>query len=122
MLDIYHILRIKVLEDSAECGVFVVSVYCGEPFLLQFWCTKPPFRSAQVEQMGVSLQAAAEMRFVLRVLHRAPKLPNSHYWGPFVMTLCLDALPFRFCLPAEAHSSSKIQDFMEECGELTLLR
>lgn len=122
MLDIHHILRIKVLKDSAECGVFVVSVCCGEPLLLRFWCSKPPFRNGQVEQMEVNLQDAAEMNFVLRALHRAPNLPNSHYWGPFVLELCLDALSFRFRLPAEVHSSSKIQDIMEECGELTLLR
>lgn len=122
MLDIYHILRIKVLEDSAECGVFVINVYCGEPLLLRFWCRKPPFRNGQVEQTDVSSQAVAQMDFVLRALHRAPNLPNSHYWGPFVLALCLDALPFRFHLPAEAHSSSKIQDIMKECGELTLLR
>lgn len=122
MLDIRHILRIKVLEDSSECGVFVISVCCGEPLLLQFWCRKPPFRNGQVEQTDVSLQTAVKVDFVLRALHRAPNLPNSHYWCPFVLTLCLDALPFRFRLPARAHSGSKIQDIMEECGELTLLR
>lgn len=123
MRDTHHILRIKVLEDSAECGVFVINVYCGEPLLLRFWCRKPPFRNGQVEQMDANWQAAsAEMDFVLRVLHRAPNLPNSHYWGPFVLALCLDALPFRFRLPEEAHSGSEIQDIMEECGELTLLR
>ena len=122
MLDSHHILRIKVLEDSAECGVFVISVYCEEPLLLQFWCTKPPFRSAHVEQMDVRSQAVAEMDFVLRVLHRAPNLPNSHYWGPFVLALCLDALPFRFRLPAEADDGSKIQEILKGGGELTLLR
>lgn len=122
MLDIHHVLRIKVLEDSAECGVFVINVYCGEPLLLQFWCRKPPFRNGQVEQMDASSHREAEMDFVLRALHRAPNLPNSHYWGPFVLALCLDALPFRFRLPAEAHSGSRMQDIMEECGELTLLR
>lgn len=122
MLDSRRILRIKVLEDSAECGVFVISVYCGEPLLLRFWYTKPPFRSGHVEQMDVRSQAVAEMDFVLRVLHRAPNLPNSHYWGPFVLALCLDALPFRFRLPAEADNGSKIQEIMEGGGELTLLR
>lgn len=122
MLDIHHILRIKVLEDSAECGVFVISVYCGEPLLLRFWRRKPLFRNGQVEQTDVNSRAVAELHFVLRALNRAPNLPNSHYWGPFVLALCLDALPFRFRLPAEAHSSSRIQDIMEDCGELTLLR
>lgn len=122
MLDICHILRIKVLEDSAECGVFVIKVFCGEPLLLRFWCRKPPFCNGQVEQTDMNSPTVAEVDFVLRALHRAPNLPNSHYWGPFVLSLCLDALPFRFRLPARAHSSSKIQDIMEECGELTLLR
>lgn len=119
MLDI---LRIKVLEDSAECGVFVISVCCGEPLLLRFWCRKPPFQNGQVEQTDVNSQAVTEMDFVLRALHRAPNLPNSHYWGPFVLSLCLDALPFRFRLPARAGNGSEIQDIMEESGELTLLR
>lgn len=122
MLDIHHLLRIKVLEDSAECGVFVIHAYCGEPLLLQFWCRKPLFRNSQVEQTDVNLQTAVGMDFVLRALHRAPNLPNSHYWGPFVLALCLDALHFRFRLPAEAHSGRKIQDIIEECGELQLLR
>lgn len=122
MLDIHHILRIRVLEDSAECGVFVINVFCGEPLLLQFWCRKPAFRNGQVEQTDVNSQAVAKMDFVLQALHRAPNLPNSHYWGPFVLTLCLDALHFRFRLPAQAESGSKIQDILEECGELTLWR
>ncbi|KAI9516694.1 hypothetical protein NQZ68_013751 [Dissostichus eleginoides] len=122
MLDIRHILRIKVLEDSAECGVFVINVCCGEPLLLRFWCRKPPFRNGQVEQTEVNSQTMEELNFVLRALHRAPNLPNSHYWGPFVLSLCLDAVTFRFQLPARAHRSSKIQDIMEECGEVTLLR
>ncbi|KAK9527563.1 hypothetical protein VZT92_014114 [Zoarces viviparus] len=122
MPDIGHILRIKVLEDSAEGGVFVINVCCGEPLLLQFWRGKPPFRNGQVEQTDVSWRAAAEVDFVLRALHRAPGLPNGHYWGPFVLTLCLDALPFRFRLPARAHSGSRLQDIMGEGGELRLLR
>lgn len=122
MLDIHHILRIRVLEDSAECGVFVINIYCGEPLLLRFWCQKAPFRNSQVEQMEVTSQAEAEVDFVLRALHRAPNLPNSHYWGPFVLVLCLDALRFRFHLPAQAHNGSNIQDIMEKCGQLTLLR
>lgn len=122
MLDIHHILCIRVLEDSAESGIFAISVFCGEPLLLQFWCRKPPFHNEQVEQMDVRYQTQAEMNFVLRALHRAPNLPNSHYWGPFVLALCLDALPFRFRLPDDADNSSKIQEIMEECGELTLLR
>lgn len=122
MLDIHHILRIKVLEDSAECGVFVISIYCGEPLLLQFWCRKPPFRNGQVEQMDAISRGVAEMDFVLRALHRAPNLPNSHYWGPFVLSLCLDALPFRFRIPPGAHRDGKIQDLVDECGEVTLFR
>lgn len=122
MLDIHHILRIQVLGDSAECGVFVIKVYCGEPLLLQFWCRKPPFLNGQVEQTDVNWHAAAEMDFVLRALHRAPNLPNSHFWGPFVLALCLDALRFCFRLPVHALSSSKMQDIIEECGELVLLR
>lgn len=122
MLQIHHILRIRVLEDSAECGVFVVNIYCGEPLLLRFWCVKPAFRNGQVEQMDANAQTAAQMDFVLRVTHRAPDLPNSHYWGPFVLSLCLDALRFRFRLPTQAQSGRELQQIMEECGELTLLR
>ncbi|KAK5849905.1 hypothetical protein PBY51_014202 [Eleginops maclovinus] len=122
MLDNRHILRIKVLEDSAESGVFVINVYCGEPLLLRFWGRKPPFRNGQVEQTEVNSQTDEELNFVLRALHRAPNLPNSHYWGPFVLSLCLDAIHFCFRLPARANRSSKIQDIMEECGEVTLLR
>lgn len=122
MLQIHHILRIRVLEDSAECGVFVVNIYCGEPLLLRFWCVKPAFRNGQVEQMDANAQTATQMDFVLRVTHRAPDLPNSHYWGPFVLSLCLDALRFRFRLPTQAQSGREIQEIMEECGELMLLR
>lgn len=122
MLQIHHILRIRVLEDSAECGVFVVNIYCGEPLLLRFWCVKPAFRNGQVEQMDANAQTATQMDFVLRVTHRAPGLPNSHYWGPFVLSLCLDALRFRFRLPTQAQSGREIQEIMEECGELMLLR
>lgn len=122
MLDIHHILCIRVQEDSEESGFFVINVYCGEPLLLRFWRRKPAFRNGQVELTDVNPQTAAEMDFVLRVISRAPDLPNSHYWGPFVLSLCLDALPFRFRLPAQAVSGSEIQEIMEECGELTLLR
>lgn len=122
MLDIHHILCIRVLEDSAECGVFVINIYCDEPLLLQHWCRKTAFRNGQVEQTDVNLQKVAEMDFVLRVLQRAPNVPNSHYWGPFVLGLCLDAAHFRFRLPAQARSFSIMQDIMEECGELTLFR
>lgn len=119
----HRVLRIKVLEDSARCSVFVVRVSCSEPRLLHLWCQKQPFCNGQVEQAAVNLRpAASEVRFLLRALHRAAGLPNSHYWGPFVLELCLDALPFRFRLPAEAQSSSQIQDIMEQRGELTLLR
>lgn len=53
ILDIHHILPIKVLEDSAECGVSVINIYCCEPLLLQFGCMKPPFCNGRVEQMEV---------------------------------------------------------------------
>lgn len=122
MLDIHHILSISVLEDSAECGVFVINVYCGEPLLLQFWCRKPAFCNSQVEQTEVRQQSTAELDFVLRVVNRAPNLPNSHYWCPFVLSLCLDARRYRFRLPAGAQNGSRIHNIMEECGELTLLR
>lgn len=117
-----HILCIRVLEDSAECGVFVINVYCDEPLLLQHWCRKTAFRNGQVEQTDVNLQKAAEIDFVLRALHRAPNVPNSHYWGPFVLALCLDAVRFRFRLPAGVHNFSIIQDIMQESGELILFR
>lgn len=122
MLDIHHILRFRVLEDSAVCGIFVINVCCGDPLLLRLWCKKHAFRNSQVEQTDVRSLDATEVDFVLRALHRAPDVPNSHYWGPFVLSLCLDALHFRFRLPPQAHSGSVIQQIMEECGELTLLR
>lgn len=53
ILDIHHILPIKVLEDSAECGVSVINIYCCEPLLLRFGCMTPPFCNGQVEQMEV---------------------------------------------------------------------
>ncbi|KAM4533684.1 uncharacterized protein PAE49_022126 isoform 1-T2 [Odontesthes bonariensis] len=120
--DIRHILCIRVQEDSAECGVFVIGVLCGEPLLLRFWSRKPAFRNGEVEQTHVNSQAAAELAFVLRVTRRAPDLPNSHYWGPFVLVLCLDALSFRFRLPAQAQCGIDVQDIMEKCGVLMLLR
>lgn len=122
MLEIHHVLRIRVLEDSAECGVFVVNVYCGEPLLLRFWRAKPAFRNGEVEQMDVNARTGEQMDFVLRVTHRAPDLPNGHYWGPFVLSLCLDALRFRFRLPPQAQCGREMEDLMEKCGELTLLR
>lgn len=122
MVDIHRILCIRVLEDSAECGVFVVSVFCGEPLLLQFWSRKPAFHNGAVEQTEVNLQTEAEIAFVLRVTCRGPNLPNSHYWGPFVLDLCLDAVPFHFRLPAQAQCGINIQHIMEERGALTLLR
>lgn len=118
--DVRHILRIRVLEESAECGVFIIRVLCGEPLLLQFWCRKPPFCNGQVEQTGVSFRTLTEVRFVLRASHRGHNLPNSHYWGPFVLALCLDALCFRFRLPA--HSGVPIHIILEECGELMLMQ
>lgn len=122
-LDIRHVLRIKVLEVSPECGVFVVNVRCGEPLLLRFWRGKPPSRNGQVEQTEVSPRAATEMDFVLRALHRAPDLPNSHYWGPFVLSLCLDAHPFRFRLPPRTGGGDgQLQDITGGCGELQMLR
>lgn len=65
ILDIHHILPIKVLEDSAECGVSVINIYCCEPLLLRFGCMTPPFCNGQVEQMEVK-----KIDFVLRVLHQ----------------------------------------------------
>lgn len=118
MQGIYHSLCIRVLEGSAESGVFVVSVCCGEPF----WSTKPAFCNGQVEQTHVKCNSTAEMDFVLRVIDRAPNLPNSHYWGPFVLALCLDALPFQFQLSAKIQCCNDLQDTMKKCGKLTLLR
>ncbi|KAM4544271.1 uncharacterized protein V3H82_022032 [Fundulus diaphanus] len=117
-----RILCISVLEDSAECGAFVVSVCCGEPLLLRFWSTKPVFCNAQLEQTGVSFKAPTRMDFILRVVRRAPNLPNSHYWGPFVLALCLDALHFRFRLPAQVECAADVQRIMKQHGKLTLLR
>lgn len=117
-------LSIQVLEDSEECGVFVVSVCCGDPLLLGFWLQKPPFWNDQVEQTDVIWQADLPrgLDFVLRARHRAPNLPNIHFWGPFVVGLCLDARPYRFHLPPEALSGDSIQEVMREYGELLLLR
>ena len=117
-----RVLRIRLREDSARCGVFLVRVHCGEPVLLRFWSTKPVFCNGQVEQTEAKLRAPASVDFVLRVMQRAPNLPKSHYWGPFVLELCLDALPFGFRLPAHAHCGVAMQSIMEECGELLLLR
>lgn len=122
MQGIYHSLCIRVLEGSVESGVYVVSVCCGEPLLLQFWSTKPAFRNGQVEQTHVKCHSTAEMDFVLRVIDRAPSLPNSHYWGPFVLALCLDALPFQFRLSATILCCKDLEDAMKKCGKLTLLR
>lgn len=122
MPDRRHILCIRVLEDSAKCGVIVIKVHCSEPLLLRHWSMKPAFCNGEVEQTDAKLRVAPRMDFVLRVLRRAPNLPKSHYWGPFVLELCLDALPFGFRLPPRAQCGTDIQDIMEECGELTLLR
>lgn len=117
-----NVLCIRVLEDSAESGVFVVNVCCGEPLLLRFWSTKPMFCNAQVEQTGVSYKTPTQMYFPLRVVWRQPNLPNGHYWGPFVLALCLDALHFRFRLPAQVECGIDVQRVMKERGKLTLLR
>ncbi|KAM9713126.1 uncharacterized protein ACNS7B_023428 isoform 1-T2 [Menidia menidia] len=124
MRDICHILCIRVLEDSAESGVFLISVVCGEPLLLRFWSRKPAFCNGEVEQTEVTPRAAAAagLAFVLRATRRAPGLPNSHYWGPFVLALCLDALLFGFRLPTQARCGLDVQDIVEKCGVLTLLR
>lgn len=116
---IRDILRIRVLEESAECGVFLVKVQCNEPQLTQFWCSKPPFCNGQVEQADVNLESMTDIQFVLRATNRGPNLPNSHYWGPFILALCLDALQFRFQLPS---GGIPIQDILEEHGELILMR
>lgn len=125
MQAIQNILVIRVLEDSLECGIFVVTVRCGDRLLLDFWCRKHPFWNSQVEQTDIQCQAGPEpnqgMDFVLRALHRAPNLPNIHYWGPFVVGLCLDALLFRFRLPPETLGGG-IEEVMQECGELVLIR
>ncbi|KAM8823145.1 uncharacterized protein AB9W97_005215 [Spinachia spinachia] len=115
--EIGRVLRITVLEDSAECGVFV-NVRCGEPLLLQFWRGKPPFRNDQVEQAAVRRRTATEVDFVLRALHRAAGRPNSHYWGPFLLSLCLDAHAFRFRLPPRG----RLEGVTGGCGEIRMLR
>lgn len=117
-------LSIQVLETSQECGVFVVSVCCGDPLLLGFWWRKAPFWTQQVEQTDVTWRAGPDqgLDFVLRARHRALNLPNCHFWGPFVAGLCLDALPFRFRLPPEVLSGEGMQEVMREDGELLLLR
>lgn len=80
------------------------------------------FCSAQVEQLGVGYKTPTEMDFLLRSVRRVPNLPNSHYWGPFVLALCLDALHFRFRLPVEVESGVDVQRIMKQHGRLTLLR
>lgn len=122
MRGIYHSLCIRVLEDSEESGIFVVSVCCSELLLLRFWSIKPAFCNGQVEQSHVTYKAAVEMDFVLRVIDRAPNLPNSYYWGPFVLALCLDALPFQFRLSSRIQCCADLQESMKKCGKLTLLR
>lgn len=122
MHGIHNTLQIRVVEESAASGVFVVSILCGEPLLLHFWVRKPAFRNGQVEQTHVTPKTAAEVTFVLRVTHRAPNLPNCHYWSPFVLALCLDALYYRFRLPAHIQCVLHIQEILQARGELTLTR
>lgn len=115
-------LRIGVMEDSPYAGVFVVWVQCRDPLLLGFWQRKLFFHNGQVQQTDTQVREDGEgLAFVLHALHRSQRLANCHYWTPFVVGLCLDALLFRYRLPASLHWNGNIQQVMKE-NALVLIR
>lgn len=115
-------LHISVLEESPDSAMFVVEIRCGDPVLLAFWLRKAFFHNGEVQQTDTLLcEGGGGLRFVLRVLHRSCRLSNAHYWSPFVVALCLDALLFQYQLPAQLQHSSSLQQAMEE-NTLTLTR
>ncbi|XP_035286763.1 uncharacterized protein LOC118234378 [Anguilla anguilla] len=108
-------LCIRVLEDSPDAGVFVVRVQCQDPLLLAYWQRKAFFYNGQVQQTDARLREdGAGLAFVLHALHRSQRLANSHYWTPFVVGLCLDALLFRYRLPPSLQWNGDIQHVMQE--------
>ncbi|XP_076866824.1 uncharacterized protein LOC143518250 [Brachyhypopomus gauderio] len=118
-------LCIQVPEHSAESGLFLVHVACNDLILLEFWWRKDPFQSELLEQTSVVRTTRPSrslgLEFVLRARHRAPGVGNAHYWSPFVLGLCLDAVRFGFVLPLRARIGG-FEDEMQETGQLVLQR
>lgn len=107
------VLTIHVLEDSSESSVFHVLVQCANPFLLNHWLNKTFFNNGEVQQTNtLMVHGCLGLVFVLRVLHRSSRLPNSHYWCPFLVTLCLDALAFRYHLPSVPQWNGTLREAM----------
>jgi len=123
-------VRIRVLEDSRESGLFLFRVRCSEPRLLAFWRQKPAFRNGRLEQTGAWPRApdpaeaggSGGMDFLVRVVSREPDMPNGEYWVPFVLALCQDARSLRYRLPENATSGCDIQRILAGGGELVLIR
>ncbi|KAJ8397430.1 hypothetical protein AAFF_G00439790 [Aldrovandia affinis] len=108
-------LYIRVLEDSPDGGVFVVRIQCRDPIPLAFWKRKAFFYNGQVQQTDTRLRGDGdELEFVLHAMHRSQRLSNAHYWTPFVVALCLDALLFRYRLPPHLHWNGNIEQVMKE--------
>ncbi|KAI1902099.1 hypothetical protein AGOR_G00041220 [Albula goreensis] len=114
-LDEVDTMCIQVLEDSPDGGVFVVRIHCRDPFLLSFWLRKAFFYNGQVQQTDTRLREEGDgLEFVLHALHRSQRLSNAHYWTPFLVALCLDALLFRYRLPPHLHWNGNIEEVMKE--------
>lgn len=123
-VDAQESLQITVVESSVRSSMWVVRVQCDDPFLLGFLWRKEPFWNQEVKQTDILVGAwpSRVLEFVIRAQHRAPHLDNSHYWGPFVTGLCLDATLFRFALPPEALEKGLLKVMQESGGELVLYR
>lgn len=107
------VLTIHIVEDSSDSAVFWVQVECANPFLLNFWFQKTFFNNGEVQQINtLRINGCHGLVFVLRVLHRSSRLPNSHYWCPFLVTLCLDALAFHYHLPSLPQWNGTLREAM----------
>lgn len=123
-VDAQESLQITVVGSSVWSSMWVVRVQCDDPFLLGFLWRKEPFWNQEVKQTDILVGTwpSKVLEFVIRAQHRAPHLDNSHYWGPFVTSLCLDATLFRFVLPPEALEKGLLKVMQESGGELVLYR
>lgn len=107
------VLTIHIMEDSSDSAVFRVQVQCADPFLLNYWFQKTFFNNGEVQQINtMRINGCRGLVFVLRVLHRSSRLPNSHYWCPFLVTLCLDALAFHYHLPSVPQWNGTLREAM----------
>lgn len=107
------VLTIQIMEDSSDSAVFQVQVQCADPILLNYWFQKTFFNNGEVQHINtLRINGCRGLLFVLRVQHRSSRLPNSHYWCPFLVTLCLDALAFHYHLPSVPQWNGTLREAM----------